>query len=1014
MRLTPARIVRGHCSGTLLPWLAAGVMLIGLAISLRSILAPAAIEISQTRILAGLQNRDRETLALARQHLAAYPEDTLGLALAAEAAANNSEHDLALQLFSQLPQDRGRWEFLSHMGMARRFQVLGRLEAAEYHLQCALELSPHNSEAHIRIGDLQQIEGRTWESSAHNFVQIRRGRCRGDELLALATVDRFFNSDERLERICATIKPPEVLIKLAFARTALFANRVAEAEQLLREIVASRPDLGEAQGRLGRIIVDRDDSAEFLGWVAQIPEEARNHPEVWFAKGLRARRLGLLPGAVRCFLEALALSPNHLGANMQIAGCLERLGQSEAAGEFSQRAEWLAELESGLNLVRGHLDPELYGKIVGLLGKLGRYWEAAGWSYVMTQLEFPREIPERELRHWLLLARAEATPDSPGKLPARLLNRNDYASPHWPVPLSDSSKTQANNAAATATEEAIAWNLVDDATRLGIEFQYYEGTTEETRMQHIFNTMGGGLAALDYDNDGWPDVYLAQAHNWRRTVSQPEHVDHLFRNQGGERYIDVTTLATLNEMGFSHGVTIGDVNQDGFSDLYVGNKGPNRLCLNNGDGTFTDTTDFAGVAGNQWTTSSVFADWNGDGLPDLYVLNYTLMPETAEKECHSGVGRTVACTPDLLIAEPDRCYLNLGNGQFQDISAESGIRLLDGKGLGVVAWDFGGDGRLGIFVANDTTPNFLFINGGVDPRGIPQFREEALVRGVAVDADGKAQASMGVAAGDANGDGRIDLFITTFFGESKTLFSQRADGFFEDLSRPFQLRDPGFWMLGFGSQFVDLDGDGWEDLIATNGHVDQSIGKGTPDRMPPQVFHNRGGRKFTEVPPALLGKFFQDKYLGRGLATLDWNRDGRTDFGISHLHAPFALLTNQTPSTGRPLVIRLVGRSGCREPIGATVIVKRSGAELKTLKSKDHPASADDVVGIRLYTAGDGFLVTNERCLHFAVPRDQSTVTVEVRWPGGKTEIWPKVTPNKDLLLIEGQQRAVVLREFVD
>jgi tetratricopeptide (TPR) repeat protein len=1010
----PAIAGTGRLLDKLLHWLVAGLLLIGLAASLRSILAPTAIEISQTRILAGLQNRDRETLALALQHLEAYPEDTLGLALAAEAAANNSEHDLALQLFSQLPQDRGHWEFLSHMGRARRFQVLGRLAAAEYHLQCALVLSPHNTEAHIRIGDLQQIEGRTWESAAHNFVQIRRGRCRGDQLLAISNVDRFFSSDERLERICLTIKPPEVLIKLAFARTALFGNRTAEAETLLREIIAERPDLGEAQGRLGRIIVDRDDSADFLSWVAQLPDEGRNHPEVWFVKGLQARRLGLLPGAVHCFLEALSLSPNHLGANMQIAGCLERLGQSEAAGEFSQRAEWLAELESGLNIARGHLDPDLYRKIVGLLGKLGRYWEAAGWSYVMLQLEFPREIPQQELRHWLPLARTETTPDSPGKLPARLLNRGDYASPHWPVPPPDSSKRPAKTSAVGGAEEVIAWNLVDDAKRLGIQFQYDEGTTEETRMEHIFNTMGGGLAAFDYDADGWPDVYLAQACNWRNSHPQPEHVDHLFRNQGGENFLDVTTLAALNELGFSHGVTVGDVNQDGFSDLYVGNKGPNCLYLNNGDGTFTDATGISGTAGNEWTTSSVFADWNGDGLPDLYALNYTLLKETAEKECQSGVGRTVACTPDLLIAEPDRCYLNLGNGSFQDISAESGIHLAEGKGLGVIAWDFGGDGRLGVFIANDTTPNFLFINGGTDRRGIPQFREEALVRGVAVDADGKAQASMGVAAGDANGDGRIDLFITTFFGESKTLFSQRADGFFEDLSRPFELRDPGFWMLGFGSQFVDLDGDGWEDLIATNGHVDQSTGKGTPDRMPPQVYHNRGGQKFKEVARPLLGKFFEGSYLGRGLATLDWNRDGRTDVGISHLHAPFALLTNQTPSAGRPLVIRLVGRSGCREPIGATVRVKRSGSELQTSGARAHADDSDAVIGVRLCTAGDGFLVTNESRLHFAIPRDQSTVTVEVSWPGGKTEVWPKITPNSELLLIEARQNAVVLREFAE
>ena len=309
---------------------------------------------------------------------------------------------------------------------------------------------------------------------------------------------------------------------------------------------------------------------------------------------------------------------------------------------------------------------------------------------------------------------------------------------------------------------------------------------------------------------------------------------------------------------------MGDFDQDGFSDIYVGNKGPNRLYRNNGDGTFADVTATAGVAGNEWSTSSVFADFNGDGLPDLYVLNYSLLEETAHKECHRATGEPMACTPDVLIAEPDRCYLNRGDGSFHDASQAAGVALPAGKGLGVVVWDFAGDGRLGIFVANDTTPNFLFVNAGVDAHGIPRFQEEGVVRGVAFNIDGNAQASMGVAAGDANGDGRIDLFITTFFADTKTLYSQRDDRFFDDLTRPFDLRDPGFWMLGFGCQFADLDGDGWDDLITTNGHVDQRSSRGDIDRMPPQVFRNLGGRRFVEVAATTLGRFLSGTLSGPG------------------------------------------------------------------------------------------------------------------------------------------------------
>jgi hypothetical protein len=639
--------------------------------------------------------------------------------------------------------------------------------------------------------------------------------------------------------------------------------------------------------------------------------------------------------------------------------------------------------------MRGDISAHLLARAVALLGELGRYWEAAGWSYVMTLLEIPQEGPRRELRRWLELARSETAPDAPAHLPARLLDRRDFRPPRWSAPATARARERVDDVAEPA------WSFIDDSERLGIRFEYYEGTTEENRLQHIFNVTGGGLAAFDYDLDGWPDLYLAQANNWRDSVPQPEHFDCLFRNLQGDRFADVTRAARLGDTGFSHGVAAGDFDQDGFPDVYLGNLGPNRLYHNQGDGTFADVTDAAGVAGNEWTTSSVFADFNGDGLPDLYVLNYTSIEHTAGKECRRATGEPMACTPGVLVAEPDRCYVNLGNGAFRDVSVESGIRLAEGKGLGVVVWDFAGDGRLGIYVANDTSPSFLFLNDGPDAQGVPRFREEGIVRGVALDIDGNAQAAMGVAAGDANGDGRIDLFVTTFFGESKTFYSQREDGFFDDLTRTFKLREPGFWMLGFGCQFADLDGDGWEDLITTNGHVDQRSSRGDPDRMPPQVFRNLQGRRFAEVPRSALGAFFQGNYLGRGLATLDWNRDGRPDAAISHIHAPFALLTNMTPPASEPLVVRLAGRTGCREPTGAVVRMKTRSAET-----------------VRLQTAGDGFLVTNERRLHFAVPPGESAVELDVRWPGGAVERWRSVPAGSDILLIEGRAEPVVLRRF--
>lgn len=969
--------------------LAAAFCLLLAGVFLRPLVVPTASESSVAEILAAISVRSPAAITLAEEHSARRPDDPFAIALAAEAAASQSEHELAIRHYERLPKDGRGWEFFAELGQGRRHHVQGHVEKAEQHLRRALELDPFDLEANERLGHLLQVQGRTWESVGNFFVQIQRGKCRGDELLGVANTERYFRGDDHLNLVEFLNGTPELPMKLAAARRALYDNRNAEAESLLREVVAARPEIGEAQGRLGRMIVNRGNLDEFLRWRGSLPEEARRHPEVCFAEGLLARRLGQIEGAVRCFLDALTLSPNHLSANVQIAGCLESLGRTEAAREFSRRAENLAELEGTLNMLRMGTDPNLMRKAVSALGRMGRFWEAAGWCLTMSRMEIPREEPRRELRRWLRLALAESGPDAPSALPSRLVDRRDFAVPRWP------GQTNSSTGDLKSKEAPVAWNFSDEATKLGILFEYYDGTTDEARLKHIFNTVGGGLGALDYDLDGWPDLYLAQGNNWREPSAGPQNPDRLYRNLAGEQFSDATLQAGTGDPSFSHGVTAGDFNQDGFPDVYVANLGPNRLYWNNGDGTFEDVTGVAGVGGNEWSTSSVFADLNNDGIPDLYVLNYSRLKETREKVCRWSDGEIVACTPDLLLSEYDRCYVNQGDGTFRDVSEESGIRVGDGRGLGVIAWDFAGDGRLGLFVANDTTPNFLFINQGNNSSGAPRFEEQGLVRGVAINAEGTAQASMGVAAGDVTGDGRLDLFITTFFGDTKTLYSQAEGGFFSDVTRPYNLRDAGFWMLGFGCQFADFDGDGWDDLVETNGHVDQKSYRGDPDRMPPQLFRNLGGRKFAEVPAAELGPFFQGRYLGRGLATFDWNRDGRTDFGVSHLHAPFALLTNRTPSSGDPIVIRLIGRTGCREPTGAIVRMKTRTRET-----------------VRLVTGGDGYLVTNERRIHFSAPPEERTSEVEVRWPGGNLERWSLEASGREIQLIEGRTKAVVLRTF--
>ncbi len=969
-------------------WMIAIPLVSGLAWCIVRECCPSPSEQAVRRILIGIERRQPDVLALAQDCLQRFGDTPFHNALAALAASSCSEHDLAIDYFQRLPADGGHWEFQRNLGLARRTEITGQLEDEERYLRRALEINRYDVPANELLGHLLQAMGRSWESAPYFAMQIRRGKCRGDELIAMACAERFFRSDERLEQAAMGQQPVPAPVHLAIARRLLIENRQAEAEALLRQAVQGNPDLGEAQGRLGRIIYDRGDPVEFLQWRGSLSEQARNHPEVWYVQGLQARRLGQVEGATRCFLETLQLSPNHLAANIQVAACLNQLGHRDIASEFSQRGEKLEKLESALNLLRADMDIIHFRKAVTLLEELGRYWEAAGWTFVMTSVDPADAGLRTELRRRVSLALREDQPNSSRFLPGLKIRRTDFQEPRWQLPTADQGKS-------TSIADSGRWEFRDQAQEVGIDFKYFEGTTEETRLQHIFNVVGGGFAAVDFDQDGWCDLHIAQANNWRDPAPQPGYSDRLYRNHEGRHFEDVTELARVAELGFSHGVTAGDFDQDGFPDLYIGNLGPNRLFRNNGDGTFSDATDLASVAGQEWSTSSTFADFNGDGLPDLYVANYSVLEATAKKECKKRSGEPMACTPDVLTPESHRFYLNRGDGTFRDVTGEAGVRRSDGRGLGLVAWDFTGDGRLGLFVANDTSPNFLFANAGTDAQGIPQFSDEAIVRGVALDIDGNAQACMGVAAGDINRDGRIDLFITNFFGESDTLYSQRADGFFDDLTRTAGLRDPGFWLLGFGCQFGDFDGDGWDDIIVTNGHVDRESRRGDPDRSRPQLFRNRQNGKFSEIPSEQLGPFFQLGYLGRGLATLDWNRDGKLDFGVSHLHGQFALVTNNSDCLGNPLTIRLVARNGARDPIGASVKIRIGSSD-----------------AYQLLSSGNGYLVTNQPCLRFTIPKEVTSVDVEIRWPGGGTERWTNVSPNREILLREGSILPLTMHHF--
>ena len=526
----------------------------------------------------------------------------------------------------------------------------------------------------------------------------------------------------------------------------------------------------------------------------------------------------------------------------------------------------------------------------------------------------------------------------------------------------------------------------DLAQAAGLDFQYVNGRDPRKVGFRMYEVDGGGVGILDYDCDGWPDIYLTQGCRWPPDPEQTEFYDRLFRNLGDGRFDDVTTQAGLRENGFGQGLAVGDIDNDGYPDLYIANFGKNRLYHNCGDGTFEDITAQAGLTGNVWTASCVIVDLNADSYPDIYEVNYLKDEEKMfDRLCPDSKGNPRICPPIVFDAEQDCLYVSRGDGTFHECGEEAGMHDVGGKGLGIVAADFDDSGKISLFIANDVVENFYFYNETPGPGEPIKLVEQALVRGLAFGADGQAQASMGVAADDMNYDLLLDLFVSNFYAEPNCLYVQQPDHTFLDSTRSANLYDASFPMLGFGTQFLDGELDGLPDLVVTNGHLMDETDLGVPYQMRPQYFRNEGNAHFVELRGDMLGAFFDQPQLGRGLATVDWNRDGLEDFAITYLDRPAALVTNQTQGAGHFLAVSLCARQSARDAIGTKVTIDFGGHTRR-----------------RQLVGGNGYQASCQRQLVFGLGRTSRVDRLHVLWPSGHEQTWTDLEADIEVRIIEG------------
>jgi tetratricopeptide (TPR) repeat protein len=861
----------------------------------------------------------------------------------------------------------------------------GRLAEAEQQFLAAVEAAGSRSiEARKRLAEVLWLEGRLDEvrALAQDIGRAARDAGETGEAEAILRFHLALNLNpspvdrvrDALEQAAAR-SPEDDRVWLGRANLAIRGGRLAEAGSWLEACLRQRPDDPAVwRARLEWALVT-DQVGEARAALkhlhgGELPPGRVPELRAWFAT-----HRGDTETARRALENAVAIDPGNLAALERLAVLAAEAGRAEEVDQLRRRK---ADLDRAFDHYRrlfrtGNLTRNA-AEMARLAETLGRRFEASGlWNVVLA-----RDPGGEEARVSLeRLARAEPARETSGRTLAKLL-------------ADELSRTTPSGPVAPLPGRAPLFR--DHATAVGLNFTFDNGVTPQRQLPEV---MSGGAGLLDYDGDGRLDVYLVQGGPFppRGTAFQAvgNHGqdaratpgDRLFRNRGNGTFEDVTQVSGLGALrgGYGHGVAVGDYDNDGHPDLFITRWRSYALYHNQGDGTFADATAPAGLGGDRdWPTSAAFADLDGDGDLDLYVCHYLAWDTDQPEICRSPTsGRVIPCDPRRFAARPDHLFRN-DRGRFVDVTREAGIVDADGRGLGVIAADLDDDGKLDLFVANDGTANYLFHN-----RGGLRFEELGHFAGVAAGASGGYQAGMGVACGDLDADGRFDLAVTNFFGESTTLYQNLGGGLFADRTAAAGLLAPSRHLLGFGIAFLDADNDGHLDLLTVNGHVADERPE-IPYAMPAQLFCGGPSGRLTIANPAADSPL-QTPRIGRALAVGDLDNDGRVDAIVLAHDGPVAYFHNQGP-TGHAITIRLEGTASNRDAVGARVSLEAGGRR---------------PVAVRL--GGGSYQSASDPRLHFGLGPATRVDALEVRWPSGRIDRYRDLAADTGYLLLEGRSK---------
>ncbi|MEY4177771.1 MAG: hypothetical protein RLY70_1345 [Planctomycetota bacterium] len=848
-----------------------------------------------------------------------------------------------------------------------------RLDQAERAYAAGLRLAPSRHGMRLRRAETLR-EARRWDEAREEYSRVREAR------------------------------PDNAAAALGLAHCHFAAGELAAARQLVDEVLAQVLESGVENVRDDPPTSARRDESLGNGDAqsptgGRAPEDVRVRVEAGALAGELALATGDFLAAEPHLTAAAAARPHDTAVRYSLAKCLVALGRpAEAKPHFDFVAAAAAPLDDmERNLGRALENPRDAEVRFAIASTMIRFADPAdGLRWLRSALEINpshaearkllAEIEKRERERRLATdGNTEGGSTAASQPGARIAaadvgSASKAASPSTAASVATSADTSlASPDAASVTAsitDSTSVSAFDDVTATaGVKHIYRNG--EESGACAMMESLGGGVAAMDYDRDGWVDLFFPGGGTIRE--SQAAGLPGgLWRNVGGRAFTDVTAVArTAAARVYSHGVAVADIDADGFPDLLITGFGGMQLLRNQGDGTFEDRTSAAGLTDDRWSTSAAWGDINGDGVHDLWIARYLDWSFANHPRCAgaSRPERRDLCNPHDFQALPDSLYLGQGDGTWVDASREWGIRD-DGKGLGVVMADIDLDGDLDIYVANDTTANFLYRNDGPG-----RLVEVGLTAGCGLDATGAADGSMGVDIEDYDGDGRPDIWVVNYEREAHALYRGQPGGLFTHASQVTGIAGVSGVFVGWGTMFADHDLDGDLDLLVSNGHTNKYPLSG--QRRQPLLLLNQQRGRFSRRTFA-AGSFLGEPHDGRGVAAVDWDNDGDLDFAISRLNEPATLLANRSPTNRHWLALELTGVTGTRDGTGAWVQVAVGGQKWT-----------------RLAKSGGSYLSVSDRRLHFGLGDARTVSKVDVHWPGGRVQTLRNVAADQLLRLVE-------------